>query len=1290
MAPKAKVASPKGRAKAKPGGAKGAEAKGAPTLKIERGASGTLQRKTIAAGERPMLDRTGTDTEAPVPERVRIEQRRRSVSKDESIRVTVRMRPLFSKETSKGHQQLWKIENEKTVTSDPSMVIEPEILPAGPLKTNAFSFDNCLDGTVTNDEMYECMAKDVVLDAIEGINGCVLSYGQTGSGKTFSTMGTMDQPGIIPQALDDIFFRIANSEDETTEYLVRCAYVEIYMERVNDLFQDGPDGENSPMENLQVKEDPGKGFYVVGLAEKIVGNADDVLELLRRAEKKRRFARTNFNDVSSRSHVVFIMIIETSSEVGAGAEKSTITKAGRLNLVDLAGNEKVSQAAAGTGGAQEKKTMDEGKRINQSLFFLSEVIGKLSARAEIIQKKGSAKAAQRELESLYVPYRDSKLTRLLQNSLGGNSRCSLLIAVTPSHMYQEETLSSLRFAAKAKKITVEVQTNFVSPEQSVIAQQKETIRRLEEQLQRLQEGGGVPQAPAGSLVAPPPPSSEEVDQLKEEMKSKLDRLTNLILKQDVTSPKDSASKTMPSAKMRRMTMAGPQGGGRGGFAGFAPGLRGSFLQELIKRPAPAKKKKEEEEEEESEEEEEQSDEEVEEMASVTGFDIDEMLEKIDFANLDEQKKIEKIKNLIMDKAEEAKRANTEARRLSAKVKKLRKISDKQKKKEKRATVVVGELPTPSAARKGELGAEIKERKKTVGFGIGMAPAAEPTTPTTPKKTASLEKLAQKAVANVVKNSLLGLAENKTIPASEQSEYRLAVQHMMLGTAPSTPAAGARARLSDEKGAGRRVSHRHVDVGEGEPKGVTSTVRVALNCLAERPEIPEPEKESYHQSAEHIKKRFPLDRGITPLVLEQKPDDVIAGLQKANTKLIEERDELNQRAAKMQEEKARLLSEMQDLEKQLRTGGEAAIGETSLANLSAKLQQDLKRAQDVPEGTTSDKREALLGILKVLEDKIDQLRNLQRHFRDKLSGVPTAAAAFPPPSPFPPVLQGLPTAARRQFVTKRSFLPSPCFARRAPPAPGVSSSLPPSPSTKTVCCGLRSPREPQPRDVKPKARGGVPPLNLGVMSQPQPKWSPPSYREEANLKMPFPSEEPKAVFSPRPPSPVPVGFATPRVTSTVVMSPPPADVRPVQTARPCYVSVFCGPPRPQQPASAVRSFQPHPPCHPKSPPAPANSSLPSSPLPPPVLTMRPPPQSAPAPTVQHMKASAPQPASVSRVDSPWPTSRPATYRYVMGPLSQKQGAGRVDEEGVKRDLMRQETSACQRCCISHRGARRDKK
>ncbi|GAA5965702.1 hypothetical protein JCM21900_001566 [Sporobolomyces salmonicolor] len=289
-----------------------------------------------------------------------------------------------------------------------------------------FTFDRVFQMDTKQEEVFEYGVKGIVDDVMDGYNGTVFAYGQTGSGKSHTMMGpdidNSEMKGIIPRITEQIFASIMASP-ANLEYLVKVSYMEIYMERIRDLL--APENDNLP-----VHEDKQRGVYVKNLSDFYVGNATEVYEIMRQGGSARAVSSTNMNAESSRSHSIFVITVQArNTETGT-------QKTGSLFLVDLAGSEKIGKTGA-TG-----QTLEEAKKINKSLSALGMVINALT-----------------DGKSSHIPYRDSKLTRILQESLGGNSRTTLIINCSPSLYNETETLSTLRFGMRAKSIKNKARVN---------------------------------------------------------------------------------------------------------------------------------------------------------------------------------------------------------------------------------------------------------------------------------------------------------------------------------------------------------------------------------------------------------------------------------------------------------------------------------------------------------------------------------------------------------------------------------------------------------------------------------------------------------------------------------------------------------------------------------------------------------------------------------------------------------------------------------------------------------------
>lgn len=335
-------------------------------------------------------------------------------------------------------------------------------------RSNARRADKVFHTGSKTADVYNEIAAGIVRSTVQGFNGTIFAYGQTSSGKTHTMMGTSGEPGIIPSAIEDVFSMIDAADD--TEFLLRVSCMEIYNETITDLF-------DTSKTNLKIKENYDGDVYVGDLTDIPVGSPEEVMELLDRGLTARQVASTKMNDTSSRSHTVFRVTIESrkvplpteeGEEGGDEAEEGAILVA-HLNLVDLAGSERVANTGA------EGDRLKEAGNINKSLLTLGSVIGRLADGA------GAG----------HVPYRDSKLTRILQNSLGGNAKTAVICAVTPATQHAEETLSTLKFAARAAAIVNTAVVNEVLTEAAQLKRMKRTVAELERRLELALSGEGL-------------------------------------------------------------------------------------------------------------------------------------------------------------------------------------------------------------------------------------------------------------------------------------------------------------------------------------------------------------------------------------------------------------------------------------------------------------------------------------------------------------------------------------------------------------------------------------------------------------------------------------------------------------------------------------------------------------------------------------------------------------------------------------------------------------------------------
>uniref|UniRef100_A0A1B0FCA3 Kinesin-like protein n=1 Tax=Glossina morsitans morsitans TaxID=37546 RepID=A0A1B0FCA3_GLOMM len=364
----------------------------------------------------------------------------------ENVRVVVRTRPMDRNEIMSGSLSVIKVDKLKRAIT----VVKPNATSNEPPKT--YYFDNVFDGESNQLDLYVDTARPIVEKVLEGYNGTILAYGQTGTGKTYTMSGNAESPqtkGIIPNAFAHIFGHIAKAR-ENQKFLVRVSYMEIYNEEVRDLL--GKDVTKS----LEVKERPDIGVFVKDLSGYVVHNADDLENIMRLGNKNRAVGATKMNLESSRSHAIFSITIERS-ELGEGGQQHV--RMGKLQLVDLAGSERQSKTQA------SGQRLKEATKINLSLSVLGNVISALV-----------------DGKSAHIPYRNSKLTRLLQDSLGGNSKTVMCATISPADTNYMETISTLRYASRAKNIQNRMHVN-EEPKDALLRHFQEEIERLRKQLE---------------------------------------------------------------------------------------------------------------------------------------------------------------------------------------------------------------------------------------------------------------------------------------------------------------------------------------------------------------------------------------------------------------------------------------------------------------------------------------------------------------------------------------------------------------------------------------------------------------------------------------------------------------------------------------------------------------------------------------------------------------------------------------------------------------------------------------
>ncbi|CEF65719.1 Kinesin heavy chain [Strongyloides ratti] len=371
------------------------------------------------------------------------------------IQVCCRIRPLNETEKKNGYQFIPKFPSKES------------IIVGG----KTYNFDRVFDPSCNQQQVYEGSAYHIVQDVLSGYNGTVFAYGQTSSGKTHTMegiIGDSEKQGIIPRIINDIFTHIYNMDEPDLEFVLKVSYFEIYNEKIRDLF-------DVSKTNLAIHEDKNRIPYVKGATEQFVSTPEEVLQAIEEGKNNRMVAVTNMNEHSSRSHSVFLITVNQEN-------KNTNKKlSGKLYLVDLAGSEKVSKTGA------EGMVLEEAKNINKSLSALGNVI-----------------AALAEGTKSHVPYRDSKLTRILQESLGGNSRTTIVICASPASFNEGETKSTLLFGQRAKTIKNVVVVNEelsaeewkrrYERERDKVSRLKNHLLLVEAELKRWRSGEKVPES----------------------------------------------------------------------------------------------------------------------------------------------------------------------------------------------------------------------------------------------------------------------------------------------------------------------------------------------------------------------------------------------------------------------------------------------------------------------------------------------------------------------------------------------------------------------------------------------------------------------------------------------------------------------------------------------------------------------------------------------------------------------------------------------------------------------------
>eukprot|EP00742_Colponemidia_sp_Colp-10_P004246 GILJ01004530.1.p1 GENE.GILJ01004530.1~~GILJ01004530.1.p1 ORF type:complete len:795 (-),score=178.48 GILJ01004530.1:126-2510(-) len=391
-----------------------------------------------------------------------------SSKNSECVRVVIRCRPFNERERDESRSRIV----EMNVAQGQVLVTNPKADADEPSKP--FTFDQVYDWTCTQDAIYNETAFPIVESVLQGYNGTIFAYGQTGTGKTHTMEGKDSPPelkGVIPRAFDHIFDAIQTTTNK--QFLVRASFLEIYNEEIRDLLA------KNPKNKLELKENPESGVYVKDLSSFVVKSVEEMKQVMLAGRKNRSVGGTLMNQDSSRSHSIFTVTVETS-ETGPDGENHI--RVGKLNMVDLAGSERQSK----TGATGDR--LKEATKINLSLSSLGHVISAL------VDSKSS-----------HIPYRDSKLTRLLQDSLGGNTKTVMVANIGPADYNYDETLSTLRYAQRAKSIKNKPTIN-EDPKDAMLREFQEEIARLKAELAYKGNGamgtssGGVMMMPGETVV----------------------------------------------------------------------------------------------------------------------------------------------------------------------------------------------------------------------------------------------------------------------------------------------------------------------------------------------------------------------------------------------------------------------------------------------------------------------------------------------------------------------------------------------------------------------------------------------------------------------------------------------------------------------------------------------------------------------------------------------------------------------------------------------------------------------
>ncbi|XP_031963961.1 centromere-associated protein E isoform X3 [Corvus moneduloides] len=445
-----------------------------------------------------------------------------------AVTVCVRVRPLIARENASGDKVSLHWRSENNTVSDVN-------------GTKIFSYDRVFHSSDNTQQLYDGVAVPIIQSAVQGYNGTIFAYGQTASGKTYTMMGNEDSMGIIPKAIQHVFKIICEIPDR--EFLLRVSYMEIYNETITDLLCD-----SRKKKPLGIREDVNRNTYVEDLIEEVVVAPEQVMEWIRKGERNRHYGETKMNEHSSRSHTIFRMIIESRERSDpANANCDGAVMVSHLNLVDLAGSERASQTGS------EGVRLKEGCNINRSLFILGQVIKKLC-----------------DDPSGFINYRDSKLTRILQNSLGGNAKTVIICTITPVSF--DETLSTLQFANTAKGMKNTPKVNEVLDDDALLKRYRKEILDLKKQLEEVSSKTQIHAMEKDQLAQ----LLEEKNSLQKVQEDRIRNLTEML----VTSASFASKQNVKAKRRRRVTWA--PGKISQGNVGFIEDFENAMLTETKK------------------------------------------------------------------------------------------------------------------------------------------------------------------------------------------------------------------------------------------------------------------------------------------------------------------------------------------------------------------------------------------------------------------------------------------------------------------------------------------------------------------------------------------------------------------------------------------------------------------------------------------------------------------------------------------------------------------------------------